>query len=199
MSLKKNITIFAKKEIIMKRIVTTLVLALATIGAFAQKPALRPRIEIVKTESEDGSVAGNSLEVFYMKDDEPRMYYLSVGNLGIGDNIVQLEIDPIYELFIPLGNTLEESIATLEQFKAFYKQPKNSTMETNGSFAALYPKDELIPVTVTRRQSLASKLLEFSIPAKESDAIRATYISKSEFSGIISSLKFYKKLHPKTK
>ena len=185
----------------MRRFAITVAFVCATVGAFAQKPVLRPRMEIVQSDEEaiDGLVRTN-LEVFYMGDEEPRTYYLSLGHLGIGGDIVQIEVNPLFELFIPLGNTLEEAIAKMEEIKAFYKQPKLSTMEIEGCYALAYPTDELVTVKLTRRQFLASKTVEFSIPAPGSDtAVQATYVSKGDFSGITGSLKFYKKLHPKQK
>lgn len=185
----------------MKKFVIALALVCVTIGAFAQKKVVRPRMEIVQSEEEAiNGLVSTSLEVFYMGDEDPRTYYLSVGHLGIGGDIVQIEVNPLFELFIPLGNTLEEAIAKMEEIKAFFKQPKLSTMELTGSYALAYPTDELVTITLTRRQAIASKLVEFSIPAPGSDTVvQATYVSKGEFGGLTSSLKFYKKLHPKEK
>ncbi|MBO6249191.1 MAG: hypothetical protein J6N54_10305, partial [Bacteroidales bacterium] len=137
------------------------------------------------------------LEVFYMNDENPRMYYASLGNLGIGGNIVQLEFDPIFELFIPLGGTLEEAVAKLEEIKGFFKMPKKSSTELSGHFSVAYPTGDPVTVTVTRRQGI-SKLLEFSIPVSGSEnLIRATYLSKSDIGGLLTSLKIYRKMHPK--
>jgi len=158
-------------------------------------------MEIVQSEEEaiDGLVRTN-LEVFYMADEEPRTYYLSLGRLGLGGDIVQIEVNPLFELFIPLGNTLEEAIAKMEEIKDFFKQPKLSTMELTGSYALAYPTDELVTITLTRRQLIVSKVVEFSIPAPGSDTVvQATYVSKGEFGGLTTSLKIYKKLHPKEK
>ena len=185
----------------MKRFAVTIALVCATLGAFAQKPVLRPRMELVQSEEEAiNGLVSTSLEVFYMGDEDPRTYYLSVGHLGMGGDIIQLEVNPLFELFIPLGNTLEEAIAKMEEIKGFFKQPKLSTMELTGSYALAYPTDELVTITLTRRQLIATKVVEFSIPTPGSDSVvQATYVSKSEFSGIVNSLKFYKKLHPKQK
>ena len=72
-------------------------------------------------------------------------------------------------------------------------------MELEGCFAIAYPTSEIIPVKVTRRQ-LISKVMEFSLPVTtDQTLVRATHIGKSDFGSLLSSLKFYKKLHPKEK
>lgn len=180
----------------MKKILITLALACMTICAFSQKkPVLRPRIEVAQVEDEANN---RMIEVFYMDDESPRTYYLSLGNLGIGGHIVQIEVDPLFELFVPLGNNLDQAIETMSQLKAFYKMPKLSTMEIQGSFALVYPTDELIPVTVTRRKFLLTNILEFSIPTPGSEtAVRATHISRSDLGSLLTGLKLHKKLHPR--
>lgn len=180
----------------MKKFIISLALACVTVFTFAQtSKVLRPRLEIAEVTSEENNI---DLEIFYMDDENPRTYYLSLGNLGIGGGIVQIDIDPVFELFIPLGGTLEEAQAKMEEIKAFYKLPKRSKAEIQGCFAAVYPTEELIPVTVTSRRFLFSKVLEFSIPTPGSETVvRATHVSKSNFSGLLGSLKIYRKLHPK--
>ena len=182
----------------MKRIITTIILACLGVLAFGQQSSiLRHRMEIAELETEILGSLDTQLEVFYMNDENPRMYYLSLGNLGFGIDLIQIEFDPIFELFIPLGNTLTEAIAKMEEIKAFYKQPRRSTMELTGCFAALYPNANIVTVTATRRQVLSSKLVEFSLPTGDERFVRATYISKSDFSSLLGTLKIYKKLHPK--
>lgn len=151
------------------------------------------RMEIATVESGDDGFASTEYEVFKMNDDGS--YWLSVGHLGIGGDIVQLQFDPLYELFIPLGDTIDEAIGTMQDLKDLYKKPKLSTTEVKGCLAAAYPSENLETVTLTNRRLLASKLLEFSV--KRDDFIRATYIDKSSLGSLLNSLKFYKKLHPK--
>ena len=180
----------------MKRIITTLAIFCVTVISFAQTSnLLRPRVDIAETSSEEHNV---SMEVFYMNDESPRTYYLSLGNLGIGGDIVQLDFDPVFELFIPLGGSLEEAVAKMEEIKALYKMPRLSQTEINASFAALYPTDKIQTVTVTSRRFLFSKVLEFSIPVEGTEPlVRATHIYRSDFNSLLTSLKIYKKLHPK--
>ena len=182
----------------MKKFLVALAFASVAILSFGQnKSIIRPRMEIVKTETEVNGTFNTELEVFYMNDENPRMYYASLGNLGIGGNIVQLEFEPIFELFIPLGGTLEEAVAKLEEIKGFFKMPKKSSTELSGHFSVAYPTGDPVTVTVTRRQGI-SKLLEFSIPVSGSEnLIRATYLSKSDIGGLLTSLKIYRKMHPK--
>ncbi len=182
----------------MKRIITTIILACMGVLAFGQQSSvLRHRMEIAELETEILGTLDTELEVFYMNDENPRMYYLSLGNLGFGIDLIQIEFDPIFELFIPLGNTLTEAIAKMEEIKAFYKQPRRSTMELTGCFAALYPNSNIVTITATKRQVLSSKLVEFSLPTSDERFVRATYISKSDFGSLLGTLKIYKKLHPK--
>ena len=181
----------------MKRIITMLALVCVAALAFAQNSSiLRPRMEIAELETEVADMFDTRLEVFYMDDESPRMYYLSLGRLGMGTGILQIDFDPLFELFVPLGGTLEEAIARMEEIKGYYALPKLSTAELSGSFALAYPNDTLVTVTVTRRQLLFSRLLEFSIPTGTEGIVRATHISKSDFSSLLSSVKFYKKIHP---
>ena len=124
-------------------------------------------------------------------------YWLSVGHLGIGTDLLQLQFDPVYELFIPLGDSLEEAVEKMNELKAFYKKPRLSEMQIDGCLAALYPGENFEPVTVTSRRLLGSKILSFSV--KRDDLVRATYITKSDFGALVFSLKGYKALHPKEK
>ena len=179
----------------MKRTLITLALVCLSCFAFAQNSSiLRQRLEIAEISSEEHNT---TLEVFYMDDENPRVYYLSLGGLGIGGDIVQIDFDPIYELFIPLGGNLDEAIAKLEELKDLYKMPRLDKTEITGCFAAAYPNDSRVQVTVTSRMFILSKLLEFSLPTETEGLVRATHIYKSDFNSILNSVKLYKKLHPK--
>ncbi len=180
----------------MKKLVIALALSLVAISSLAQNSVLRPRLEIAEVEFETAGTTLN-LEIFYMNDESPRMYYLSVGNLGIGSDLIQITFDPIFELFIPLGGTLDEAAQKLQEIKEFYKEPKLSTMELQGCLAAAYPNDKYETVTLTNMRLLGVKTMEFSV--KRDDFVRATYISKNDFSSLFSSFKIYRKLHPKQK
>jgi hypothetical protein len=181
----------------MKRIITMLVLLCVTVSAFAQDSSLlRQRMEIAQTSAEVDDIIETKLEVFYMDDESPRMYYLSLGNLGVGFDILQINFDPLFELFIPLGGTLDEAIAKMEEIKDFYNEQRLATTELTGCFALGYPNDERVSVTVTKRQFLFSRILEFSLPTGSEGIVRATHISRSDFNSLLSGVKFYRKLHP---
>lgn len=173
----------------MKKILFVFFALVMAATTFAQNPVLRQRMEITQIE-ENGNF---NLEIFQM-DDNGR-YYLSLGHLGIGDDIVQIQFDPVFELFIPLGETLDEAIDTMETILDLYSDlPLGESTETRGCLSAAYPNDQFETVTVTRRNSLFSRLLEFSV--MRDDFVRATYVSKSNFKSLVTGLKFYKKLHP---
>lgn len=152
------------------------------------------RQELVVVEEENSN---DRLELFSMEQDEGVAYYLSVGNLGMGDKVIQVYVDPFHELFIPLGSTLDEAETVLQQIKDFYKQPKGATMETMGCFNKYIPDDNLETVTLTRNRLLLSNQIRFSI--ERGGELRATFVERSSFNSLMSSLKFYRKMHPKKK
>jgi len=170
-------------------------LLLAAMPAMASAQVLQKaaqRLELATVETEIGGHETAELEVFKMND--AGTYWLSVGHLGIGSDLVQLKFDPVFELFIPLGNTLEEALEKMKEIQAFYKKPRLSTMEVEGCLAAMYPGENFEPVTITSRRLLGSKILSFSV--NREDFVRATYISKADFGSLVFSLKAYKTLHP---
>jgi hypothetical protein len=115
--------------------------------------------------------------------------------LGIGDEIVQINFDPLFKLFIPLGSNLTEAIETLGKLKDMYKEPAGTKTQMEACFAAAVPNDKLETITITRRKFLLSNMLEFAV--EREGYIRATHVTKSALSGILSSVKFYAKLHKK--
>ena len=65
----------------MNKILTTIALVCAAVCSFAQNPSIvRPRIEIAEAETGVEETVSSRLEVFYMNDEDPRMYYLSPRN-----------------------------------------------------------------------------------------------------------------------
>ena len=168
-----------------KSILLTLV-ALLPFAAGAQKSNIPQRNEIVQA---------NGYEVFNSPKDGQNRYYLSVGHLGIGDAVVQVNFDPAFELFIPLGNSLSEAIATLEGLKAQCKQPRRTQTHTLGCLAFGFPKEELETVDVITRRTLLQRQLEFSISRE--GYRRAAYVTKSEIGSLLSGVKLYHRIHPK--
>lgn len=184
----------------MKKFFVTFFLIVWSVAAFAQISKLPQRLELVTVDLEVGDHGSflsteENLEVFNMPVDGVNHYYLSVGHLGIGDDIVQFNIDPIFELFIPIGNTVAEALENLKALQALFKGAKNESIELEGCLAAAFPNDNLEKVTVTYQKVLLTKMLAFSV--QRGEYIRATHIPKSQFNSLVTSLKFYKKIHPK--
>ena len=177
-----------------------LLLSLLVWSAAAIAQGIPQRLELVTVDLElgdDDSILSTeeNLEVFNMPIDGENHYFLSVGHLGFGDDIIQFNIDPIYELFIPLGDTVAEAQEYLEKLQTLYKGSKGSSMEIEGCIAAAFPNDKLEKVTVTYQKVLLTHLLEFSV--EREGYTRATHIPKSQFNALIRSLKIYRKLHKK--
>lgn len=195
----------------MKRLFTILLLFVASLSSFAQLSKIPQRNEIVSIEADEDVADPDFLstlskflnggvdirEVFDApSSDGAHHYWLTVGHLGFGDDIVQVMIDPAFELFIPLGDTLEEAQKTIESIHALFKQPKNSSMEVQGCLCLAFPdKDKLETVTVTYRKPLLSKMLEFTI--RRGDLVRSSHVQKTDFGSLVSGVKWYRKLHPK--
>ena len=176
----------------MKKLFCILFLFAGTVAAFGQGSGIPQILDIVEVENENGR---GDLEIFNMPANGVNHYFLSVGNLGMGDDIVQLNFDPLYVLFIPLGDTLEESAATIQKIQDLFKNARGTSFQIQGNFAAGIPGDRLEPVTITYRRILLGKALEFSL--QRDGYLRATYVSKSNFSNLNRGLKLYRKLHQK--
>ena len=184
----------------MKKYILILSLLALSLAALAQETKLPQRLELVTVDLQVGDddsflSAEENLEVFNMPVEGVNHYYLSVGHLGIGDDIIQFDIDPIFELFIPIGDTVADALAFLQELQSLYKGPNGVSMEIEGCLAAAFPNDEFEKVTVTYQKVLLTNLLAFSVQRKS--LIRATHIPKSQFNSLVSSLKIYRKLHPK--
>lgn len=178
----------------MKKILTLIATVFLAIGAFAQK-SVPQRLEIATIDVEQ---TGTSLEVFYMPKDSINHYYLSVGHPGFGDDIIQLQIDPVSELFIPLGDSLDDAIEFLKQLQALYKGEVGDSIEVDACISVLFPDESKFEkATVTLIKPLLTRTLEFSISRKGYS--RASHVPKSDFNSIVSSTKFVRKLRPKLK
>lgn len=181
----------------MKKVLSIIAALTLTVAAFAQTQGsiLRQTLEIAEVEINDGQV---SLSVFNMPEDGQNHYYLCVGTLGIGDDFVQLQIDPLFQLFIPLGETLAEAQAKLEGYKALAKEPAGTEEETVGCLALGNPSTgTLEPVYVTSRRFLAQKLVEFSV--HRNGYVRATHVGRSDIGSLLVAVKLYRKIHKNEK
>ena len=132
----------------MKRVFATLVLAFVAVLALAQNSSvssiLRPRIEIAECSEND-----MEMEVFYMNDESPRMYYLSLGNLGVGTGIIQIDYEPVTFTVtsrrLLASKILEFSIPTktegIVRATHVYKGNFNSLMGALKLYKGLHPKE----------------------------------------------------------
>lgn len=176
----------------MKRVLSILVFLALGVAAFAQGSLLKQTLEIAEVEINDGDV---TLSVFDMPEGDVHQYYLCVGTLGIGDDIIQFDVDPVFQLFIPLGGTLAEAEAKLEEFRGVANMSAGEGIETVGTLALANPstgKEE--PVYLTSRRFIFQRIIEFSV--KRDGYVRATHIGRGEFGSLLSGVKFYRKIHP---
>ncbi len=181
----------------MKKFILMAIVAMLFAGTTlsAQTSNIPQRNEIVQVEIDPNSIPSEFLEVFDAPIDGVHHYYLSVGHLGMGDEVVQILFDPVFELFIPLGDNVTEALETLQTMRALFKEKQGASIEVQGCLAFGFPTDKLETVKVTYRKVLLSKMLEFSV--ERESYIRATYIAKSDFGSAVSGVKTYHKIHPK--
>ena len=176
----------------MKKVISSIFLLVWTVVAFAQGSVLKQTLEIAEVEINDGDV---SLSVFDMPEGDTHQYYLCVGTLGIGDDILQFKVDPVFQLFIPLGGTLAEAEAKMEEFKGVAGMSVGDGIETVGTLALANPSTgEEEPVYLTSRRFIFQRLIEFAV--KRDGYVRATHIARSEFNSLLNGVKFYRKIHP---
>ena len=160
-------------------------------GLFAQTNKLPAVMEIVSVEDDN---TGQTVEVVNIPIDGANRYYLHVGNMGIGGKIVQIELDPVYRLYIPLGNNITDAVAYMQRLKTLYKEPKGTMREIQGSFKPFFPAGELETVQVYRHQPLLTNQLQFVI--ERDGYMRVAYLDKSQFNSLLKGLKLYGKIHP---
>lgn len=170
----------------MKRILAILLLAALSVGGYAQQRDFPQRNELVVLESDN-----ETLEIFKDKDHQ---YFLSVGHLGVGDEVVQVYFDPVFELFIPLGSNVSEALETLQQLQALSKDTPGTSIEMPGCLALGFPTEEREPVRITCRKAFLCRHLLFSV--EREGYVRATTVTKSNIGSLVTSLKLHKKFHP---
>ena len=171
----------------MKRFLTILALCLCSLGAFAQNTRFPEVDEIAQIEVNDVV----AYEVFCVTRDGLRQYYFCVGNLGIGDDVLQVMFDPVYKLYIPLGSTFAEAMEHMQQLKIQVQNAAGTRTEWAGNFAPLLPTEERETVTVTTRKGLFCRRLEFSL--ERDGYIRSTSVSKSDLNNLLFNLKLNSK------
>lgn len=167
-------------------------LALMPVLASAQNSKLlKDYYTIFELSHDEGNVR---ITVFSLPENGQDHYFLSLGNMGHGNEVIQIYIDPVSELFIPLGETLAEAQAKLEEIRSLARKPVGESMEIIGNFAVAIPTNEPETITVTHVRPILGHKLEFTI--RRENYILATHVSKSDFGSIVSGVKVYRKIHP---
>lgn len=157
----------------------------------AQTPKLQARASIAEFEDEV-----SHFEVFPLDmGNGQKQYYLCLGRIYHGDDIVQVGIDPVSEMFVYLGGTMDEAIATMESMLPWFELPNGSVNEVEGIITVIQPSGKNGILKVKSLKPLLTRNLEFY---EERDGyIIAASISRSAFKNLVSGVKFYRKLHPK--
>lgn len=176
----------------MKKIVTLVLTAFLASALYGQNAKIPIISEIITIESESLRMP---IEVLSVEKEGQKTYYLMLGDFGLGDEIIQVQFDPLFKLFIPLGQTLAEAQECMENLQGLFKQEPGTTVETKGSFSPTFPTDELETVKVTYRKQFLSRQLEFTL--QREGYIRSAFVSKSDFGGLVSGIRFHRKIHPK--
>ena len=175
----------------MKRIALFFLALTLAVTASAQKYDITKLVEIAEVESGDQSI----LSVFSIPDETGQATcFLCVGSMGLGDEIIQIDVDPINKLFIPLGSNRTEVMETLDRIKLHFDEPAGTSVEVTGCFAPAIPNENRETVTVTTRKVLFGKKLEFKL--ERDGVIRATYVSRSDFKTLMVNVKLNKRWLP---
>ena len=90
----------------MKRIASLIVAVICTTGLFAQTNKIPTIKEIVSIENENTTQA---VQIVNIPVDGINHYWLHVGSMGIGNKVIQVELDPFDQLFIPLGDNITDA------------------------------------------------------------------------------------------
>lgn len=130
----------------MKRITILFAALLCTAGLFAQSSKLPVVKDIVVIENEN---TGQAVSVVNIPLDGVNRYFLHVGNMGIGDKIVQVEVDPVYRLYIPLGNNITDAVAAMEELKTLYKSPREQCGRSRAASSPSSPRKRPRPSRFT--------------------------------------------------
>lgn len=175
----------------MKKALSIIFALVCTSLLFAQGGKFPTVKEIVTIEDED---TGRTVDVVNIPVDGVNHYWLHVGTMGIGDKIVQVELDPVYRLYIPLGNNVTEAVACMEDLKTLFKEPNGTMREVQGSFKPFFPGQDMETIQVYRHKFLLSNQLQFVL--ERDGYLRVAYLGKSEYNSLLRGLKFHGKLHP---
>lgn len=161
-------------------------------GLHAQQGKLPLIDEIAQVEDEAGNIV---LEVFAHNKDGKTQFYLDVGNLGIGDEVVQVMFDPLFKLYIPLGETFTEAMEQLKEMQKLFKADPGTVSDYTGNFAAAAPTERLEAVRVTTGKTIFGRRLDFAL--EREGYIRGTSVSKSDFGSLMFTMKLNRKMYTK--
>ena len=175
----------------MKRIISIIAALACSAVLFAQTGKFPVVKEIVSVENEN---IDQTVEIVNIPSDSLNHYYLLVGSMGIGNRIVQIDVDPVNLLYIPLGNNVTDALAFMNELKTLYKEPKGTMREIQGSFKPFFPGQEMETIKVYRYKPLLTNQLQFVIEREGYE--RVAYLEKSDFNALLNGLKFHGKIHP---
>lgn len=179
----------------MKRFITLLaamplLFAACNLSAQSTIGPLAVRASIVEIDNN-----GLYCDVFSIVLDGQKQYYMSAGHVYMGDEVVKVQIEPMTEMFVFLGDTMDEAIEAMQNMKLWFNLPSGTINEVDGSFSIAQPKLEKETIRVTSMRPLLTRQLEFAV--MRGDAVVAAHVIKSDFNSLLSGLKTYRKLHPK--
>lgn len=174
----------------MRKAVTLLVSAVLSIGLYASNSSFPVIYDITKVGE-----GADEQSVVNMPRDGVNDYYLFVGPMGIGNDVISVQVDPVNHLFVPLGNTLVDALARLEEIKALFDNPVGTVTQMDAGFGPLVPDANPKTLRVTRQRVIFTNQLQFALDFPE--YVRTAYLTRSDLNSLISGVKFYSKLHPK--
>ncbi|MBQ9660660.1 MAG: hypothetical protein IJV37_05270 [Bacteroidales bacterium] len=175
-------------------VLATLLLAVFPVFSFAQDSQLFHQREIVQLTNDDGDT---NYVILAIDNDGASEYYLMLSGVGFGDAVLRVG-DPLTNLFVKLGDTLEESQQTLNEFLDLLASEPGTYREMDAHFA-LATTDErpAEKIKVTSMKSIFGKYLEFGTESE--GRVRAADIRRSELRSLLRSVKFYARIHPNEK
>ncbi len=175
----------------MKKILSFFAFLAISAGAFAQNSGI-PFIREIASVRENDETA---LQLFYIpQDNGEKLFYLDLGTLGIGDEVLQINVDPVNRLFVPLGGSVAEAEEALNSLIELCSEPNGTTQELSICFAPLFPNDTRELAQVSARKVLLTRNLAFILERDEYK--RVTYVTRANLKSMLSGLKFHHKLYP---
>mgnify|MGYP006988830470 CR=1 FL=1 len=98
-------------------------------------------------------------------------------------------------MFVLMGSTPDEAIATLDSLKTWIGGQKGTINEIPGCIAIIQPRSDAGTLQVMTGKSLGSRHLELSM--ERGGLVVATNIHKGDLNSLQRGLKLYRKIHPK--